>query len=241
MHNRYRPARALFVLLALCAGTATASTGADCHPLPTPGLAQYIVGYGSLMEEASRLRTAPSAKEARPVRVQGFRRAWIGKAPVGFGTTFLGITVERSATLNAALFALADDIELVGMDQREASYCRVAVRPEQIAMLTQAALPQGEIWIYVTKADKVAPPSAGHPIVQSYVDLFLNGCLQIERKYQIDGFTEECIATTHGWSRHWVNDRLYPRRPFIHEPNAGAIDALLQRRLPGQFKAIRIE
>ena len=54
-------------------------------------------------------------------------------------------------------------------------------------------------------------------------------------------FAESCIATTDGWSPHWVNDRLQPRRPFIHQPKASAIDALLHKMVPEQFEEIRIE
>lgn len=231
----------LFALLLawLLAGTTFAAD--DCHPLPTPGTPQYLVGYGSLMEEASRLRTAPSAKTALPVRVQGFRRAWIAQgSPVGFSTTFLGVSQDKAARMNAVLFALADDAELSNMDAREAGYCRVAVTAQQLTLLA-GALPEGELWLYVNKPGGTAPPSRRFPIVQSYVDIFLGGCLQIERQYQLAGFAEECVASTQGWSRHWVNDRIHPRRPFAHQPNAGAIDALLQRKLPDQFRAIRIE
>ena len=62
---------------------------AICHPDAEQGKNPYIVGYGSLLEWASRQRTAPAAGEALPVRVQGFRRAWIarGSSP-GFSTAF---------------------------------------------------------------------------------------------------------------------------------------------------------
>ncbi|NWG87068.1 MAG: gamma-glutamylcyclotransferase [Hydrogenophilaceae bacterium] len=218
-----------------------AQAGEDCHPLPTPGHPQYLVGYGSLMDEASRLRTAPNAKEALPVRVQGFRRAWITPgSEIGFSTTFLGVSPNAKAGMNAVLFALADDAELGNMDAREAGYCRVAVAPEQLTPLA-GERPQGEVWLYVNAMGKTAAPSRRYPIVQSYVDIFLAGCLQIERQYQLAGFAEECVDSTHGWSKHWVNDRLYPRRPFIYQPNAGTIDRLLERKRPAEFRAIRIE
>ncbi len=238
----HRPGPLLLLLLNLAASLAQADAEPPCHPLPTPGATQYVVGYGSLMDEASRLRTAPSATEALPVRVQGLRRGWIAQGPqVGFGTTFLGVAPEPGASLNAVLFALSGEAELAGLDAREAAYCRVALAPTRIAVLNGAALPAGEIWVYASPTDRRAAPSKARPIVQSYVDVFLSGCLQVERAHGLAGFAEECVATTHGWSRHWVNDRIHPRRPFLHQPNAGAIDRLLQRRLPEQFRAIRIE
>ena len=46
---------------------------------------------------------------------------------------------------------------------------------------------------------------------------------------------------TTGWSEHWVNDRIYPRRPFVHQPRAGEIDRLLSASLPELFGRIRLE
>ena len=228
-----------FCLLALLGGLTHAD---DCHPLPTPGTPQYIVGYGSLMQEASRLRTAPSAKQAWPVRVTGYRRAWIAQgSPVGFSTTYLGVKTNAYSTLNAALFALDSDAEVSNMDAREDGYCRVAVPGAQLLLLGGLPPEPGEIWIYVNKPRRIAAPSSRFPIVQSYVDIFVGGCLELERQYQLQSFAEECIGSTYDWSKHWVNDRIYPRRPFIHQPDAAAIDKLLQRRLPVLFKSIRIE
>ena len=233
------PTQFIALILILLSGIAIAD---DCHPLPTPGLPQYLIAYGSLMQEASRLRTAPSAKEAWPVRVTGFRRAWIAQGtPVGFSTTYLGVMSNPGSTMNAAIFPLASDAEVTNMDAREDGYCRVAVADKQVAMLSGQLPAAGEVWLYVNRPRRVAAPSARFPIVQSYVDIFVGGCLAMERQYQLAGFAEECISSTHGWSKHWVNDRIYPRRPFIYQPDAAAIDTLLQHRLPALFKAIRIE
>jgi hypothetical protein len=43
------------------------------------------------------------------------------------------------------------------------------------------------------------------------------------------------------WPRYWVNDRIYPRRPFIYRPNASAIDAIIHRYYPALFAGIQIE
>lgn len=213
-----------------------------CHPQPDPEKNQYLVGYGSLMQQASRTRTAPNAGDVVPVRVHGFRRAWIARgSPNGFSTTFLGVSENAQARMNAVLFALPEQSEIARMDERERGYCRVGVSAAQITALDSAALPAGQRWIYVNKPQNTAPPSSTHPIVQSYVDVFLSGCLEVERAYQLQGFAHECLTSTHGWSKHWVNDRIYPRRPFIHQPDAAAIDALLQREMPARFRSIRIE
>lgn len=38
----------------------------------------------------------------------------------------------------------------------------------------------------------------------------------------------DCTGSTPSGSQYWVNDRLYPRRPFIYQPNASRIDAALK-------------
>jgi hypothetical protein len=38
-----------------------------------------------------------------------------------------------------------------------------------------------------------------------------------------------------------VNDRVYPRRPFVFQPRARQIDELLERELPRYFRQIRLE
>jgi len=58
----------------------------------------------------------------------------------------------------------------------------------------------------------VSLPDEDHPIVQSYVDIFLSGCLQLQEQVLPDieaekDFPSRCIETTHGWSAHWKNDR----------------------------------
>lgn len=230
---------ALFCIAALASLHALADT---CHPAPTPGKAQYLIGYGSLMEEASRQHTAPNSGEALPVRVQGFQRTWIATgSPAGFSTTYLGVSAKPSAVMNAVLFVVSDEADMASLDQREVSYCRSRIGSAQVTRLDAPPVPEGEIWIYVNQREHTALPSQHYPIVQSYVDIFLSGCLQVERKYRIDGFAKECLRTTHGWSKHWVNDRIYPRRPFAYQPNASAIDALLNSELPAFFQAIRIE
>jgi hypothetical protein len=99
----------------------------------------------------------------------------------------------------------------------------------------------GQVWIYVNKPKAVAAPNATYPIVQSYVDIFLSGCLEQEQRFELKDFAQRCIATTHDWSEYWVNDRIFPRRPFVYQPKAPQIDSLLSKYLPQYFSRIRIE
>ena len=77
--------------------------------------------------------------------------------------------------------------------------------------------------------------------MQSYVDICLTGCLQIEQGFPDAGdFASEFITSTQKWSKYWENDRVNPRRPFVTVPQYAAIDALLQKHLPELFAEIQL-
>ncbi len=84
-------------------------------------------------------------------------------------------------------------------------------------------------------------PEQNYPIIQSYVDIFLRGCINIEEKFNIKDFAKNCVKSTTNWSTHWVNDRIFPRRPSFYEPQAARIDGLLKEILPIEFNKIKIE
>lgn len=204
---------------------------------------QYVVGYGSLMQDESRAQTVPKAGRAHPVEIAGYRRGWFQRGlPVGFSTTFLGVIADRQGRLNAVMYEVRP-AELASTDSREHFYCRNLVEPGAVTRLDPGFSPPAgaQVWIYVSRAASAAPPSRDYPIVQSYVDVFLSGCLEQEQRFALAGFARQCITTTSDWSEHWVNDRLYPRRPLIYQPRASEIDALLSRELPRYFGRIRLE
>ena len=214
----------------------------DCHPAPDHDQPQYTLVYGSLMETESKDRTVKDAGPNLPVRVTGFRRGWIdpGTDP-GPQPVYLGVRPDADASMNAVIYRLDDPRDIDRTDAREYIYCRSLVPPAQLEMLGGQTRPNGQVWLYVTPESHVGAATPDTPIVQSYVDIFVNGCLELQDRYGLDGFARECIDSTAGWSAHWVNDRIYPRRPFIYRKNAVRIDRLLQAALPEIFPQIRIE
>jgi hypothetical protein len=234
--------------LAACGGTNPSvarlnDVAIECGAAADPGRTQFIIGYGSLMQDDSRKRTAPQAGPAHPVEVNGFRRAWIQHVQTGsFGITFLGLRPDQKASLNAVIYQVDQD-ELAATDKRESSYCRASVPATAIQSLEADFVPaaDAQTWIYVSGAEGVALPDARFPIVQSYVDIFIGGCLEQGQRFGLPDFARQCIAMTDGWSQYWVNDRIFPRRPFIYQPKAGQIDKLLAGQLPAYFSHIKIE
>lgn len=156
----------------------------------------------------------------------------------------MGIVPKRSGTLNGVMFRIPGHDALDAYDERELYYCREEVDSKMITALNSARphLPHhGQFWIYVTKPQYTSFPTKEYPIIQSYVDVFLSGCFDIQKKYNLANFAEDCVKTSDGWNDHWVNDRVFPRRAYVFEPAAVKIDKLLARLLPNQFKSVKLE
>jgi len=67
----------------------------------------YIFGYGSLIEQASRLRSTPSALYVLPARARGYAPGWWARTGVfGFSTTFVGAIPEKSSSMNGVIYAV---------------------------------------------------------------------------------------------------------------------------------------
>jgi hypothetical protein len=199
-------------------------------------MADYVFGYGSLLERASRTRTNPDAVGAWPARVTGFQRGWFHQFAnhVGSTCTFLGAVKDHDKTINGVIYKVAD---LKSTKDREVGYTATVLEGDQIEMMDGCGPwkfgEDATISIFLSNPDSVSPtmePTQQFPIVQSYVDLCINGCLEINALYRaVNGdFAQEFIRTTTGWNKYWVNDRIYPRRPFIYSPSASAIDKALE-------------
>lgn len=200
----------------------------------------YIFGYGSLIERESRLRTTPNAKVVFPVKVNGIQRGWFARTGVaGLSTTFLGCIQSEGNHTNGVIYEVSEE-DLKLTDKRERGYKRIKIEYKEIEDYSSQIDENSNIWIYANEFNnneipKNQLPNKEFPIVQSYVDICLNGCLEIENLYpkaKKGEFAKDFISSTFYWNEYWVNDRIYPRRPFIHRPTAYKIDKLLKENLP---------
>jgi hypothetical protein len=209
-------------------------TGAAASARP-----KYIFGYGSLMERQSRMGTWPSAQDASPVVVKGIARGWFDQTDVpSWSPTYLGGIADASAECNGVIFRVTP-AEFDSYSQRETGYRATQIDPAQITLLDRSTNPpDADIWYFANTRKRFA--SATHPIVQSYVDVCLDGCLEIEATYpraREANFAERFVTTTSNWGPPWINDRIYPWRPFVHVPRAWAIDALIRKILGDEMFA----
>ncbi len=198
-------------------------------------MTNYVFGYGSLLERASRTRTNPEALGAWPARVTGYQRGWFHQFAdnVGSSCTYLGAVAAKGKTINGVVYRVAD---FEKTKERETGYTATPLETPEITMLDGGEPlkvgPDVKVYIFVSNQDSISKtkePTAEFPMVESYVDICINGCLELEALYRTaTGFTQEFIRTTSGWNANWVNDRIYPRRPFIYAPSASAIDKALK-------------
>jgi hypothetical protein len=205
---------------------------------------QFIFGYGSLIESRSRSMTSPSALYASPVNIAGIQRGWFAQVvSASLSPTYLGAVSDPNFNCNGVILKVSQR-ELEAFDNRESGYRRERIDQKNITMLDGSkSAPEGDIWFYAVTEKRFASPE--FPIVQSYVDICLNGCLEIEATYPLAKeaeFAEMFLRTSTDWSKYWVNDRIYPRRASIYLPNASKIDYLIKKALGEEmFSNIEIE
>jgi cation transport regulator ChaC len=222
-------------------------------------MAQYIFGYGSLIEQHSRMLTVPNVKKAFPAIIKGYTRGWWARTKViGFSTTYLGCLEHNSELLsgqdlpdyvNGVLFEVVQE-EVTQLDEREKNYKRVQIPLEKITAYETALPGDAVVWVYLNKFEDKKDflnscATKDFPIVQSYVDICINGCFEIERDFadaKKDSYLNNFISSTIFWSPFWANDRIYPRRPHVHCRNAFLIDQYLKENLDKSiFESIYIE
>lgn len=187
-------------------------------------MVHYLFGYGSLIDSASRAKTGETGISA-PVHVQGFQRSWNVVAVQG-GYMAVGILQDQASWCNGVIVEVPVE-ELPKFDARERYYDRVLVPHESITVLSDLTLQDDSVWAYVVS--EPGQPSESYPLIQSYIDVMLTGCLAISSEFATD-----FVTSTEGWHAPWVQDRSAPRyqRAMTEVPAASEIDALLQAQVP---------
>ncbi len=178
----------------------------------------YIFGYGSLMNSSSRKLTGQTGK-AIPVIVHGLVRSW-GKIDDSYTISPLVVT-SGEGQVNGVLLEV-NDAELAEFDIRESGYQRVALPSAQIETDYDFDVNQ-PIWVYIT--EQHLQPCKNSPIVQSYVDTVLCGCLEVS-----ESFARHFVHHTFGWHHPLENDRhdpKYVRLAGVDESQHTFIDQLI--------------
>jgi cation transport regulator ChaC len=203
----------------------------------------YIFGFGSIMDTSTH-STWQTSESSSPIifgsvvtisKRFGYQRQWNFRSSTGF--TALGVSKsndrERS-DINGVLFRVPSD-EMESFDKREVGYERIAIPLEMIqfhnelkfhAQAKQFTLDSHDrIWIYVPLPSHTMYADENHPLLQSYVDTVLRGCLE----WGGESFAEQFILTTGGWGTYFLNDTPSSRRPWLYRKEYNTIDALLKK------------
>lgn len=155
-----------------------------------------IFGYGSLVNRESRNRTSFTWKEI-VVNLIWYKRWWYFRTEKS-KTTSVWIVKSENSTCNWILFEV-DDLWLELFDKREFWYKRVELEKEKIVS-NNFNIDEIKIWTYVV--NDIEYPNVNFPIAQSYIDIIMNGYLDVSESFVI-----EFIMTTEWWEYHWINDR----------------------------------
>jgi len=194
-----------------------------------------MIGYGSLMSHDSRFRFSDIDTTAIPVWVQGWERGWVTSCPIECFNS-VGAYPNPEAKLNAALLP----VENISpeLHEREKNYRFTEVAAQAVNAIQSASLThqstQGEYTVryWICETLKSSLPDSEHPLLQTYIDTCLAGCLETGGLE----FAKSFIESTRFWqqfdgAQYWLNDRQqskYPRAARISSEQIQTIDALLQ-------------
>ena len=122
-----------------------------------------------------------------------------------------------------------DDASKASGNTREATAATTAAASNQQQSYRQQAnftfTSNDNIWLYVPLPGHIHYADENHPLLQSYVDTVLQGCLE----WGGPTMAEQFIVTTGGWSEYFLNDTPSSRRPWLYRKEYNTIDELLKR------------
>ena len=184
----------------------------------------YIFGYGSLINKRSIAKTSDKFKKPVPVTVKGLKRGWYF-CDKNEKRSAVGAVFDGESFCNGVVFE-AQKEDLIKFDQREEGYTRVKLNLSDIEVFYKEAPKDIIVWTYIVNS--VVLPEKDYPIVQSYVDTVLEGCLCFGKN-----FADDFIFQTKEWERPWVNDRRDPRfKRYDHLCSFQKIDEILKNTIP---------
>lgn len=172
-------------------------------------------GYGSLVNLATHDYADP-----RPARLTGWRRVWrhTSLRPVAF------LSVEPVAGAEiAGIVAHVPGADWAALDAREAAYAR-----RDVSHLVRHDGAPANTAVYEVEHGHLAPPSAAHPILLSYLDVVVQGYHRLFGSEGVADFFE----TTSGWQAPIRDDRaapVYPRAQTLRPEETALVDAHLER------------
>ncbi|MGI3170339.1 gamma-glutamylcyclotransferase family protein [Pseudooceanicola sp. C21-150M6] len=177
----------------------------------------YFFGYGSLVNTATHVYSRHF-----PARLDGWRRVW--RHTPFREMAFLTAEPYDGVYING-LIAAVPNADWIALDAREEGYDRVPVNTG----ISHSAEDAGDIAVYHIPVDKHGPADGARSILLSYLDVCVQGYLQV---FGEDG-GQHFFDTTAGWDVTPVlDDRAaprYPRKQVLTAKETAFVDAQLDR------------
>lgn len=150
-------------------------------------------GYGSLVNVSTH-----SYVTLRPARLQGWQRVW--RSTTLRDAAFLSVERTPVSAIDG-LLARVPNADWSALDAREAGYHRNDVSDHFNDEITAS--------VYEVSPDNILEAEPTQPILLSYLDVVVQGYLQVFGPAGVDDF----FATTTGWHRPILDDRNAPQYP----------------------------
>ena len=176
----------------------------------------YFFGYGSLVNRATHAYPG-----AAPATARGWRRLW--RHTRGRQSAILTAVPDPDSRIEG-LVAAVPGADWTALDLREAAYDRVDASLHVLHELGPV-----EVAIYTIPHDKHPPADRPAPILLSYLDVVVQGYLQV---FGEDG-ARRFFDTTDGWEGAVLDDRaapVYPRHQRLDPGERAFVDAQLAAR-----------
>ena len=214
----------------------------------------FVFGYGSIINNASRKSTLQSISSQASLRDQGiddavlatvspefgYKRCWCYRSSTGFTALGLKYCAEGSderqslTEISGVLFPIPNSEALEAFDLRETGYRRVSIPHHLISVVIVSgtsetdrsgeAVIDGKVWVYIPECSRLAEPDENFPLLQTYIDTCIRGCLDWGGSALVSKF----LKTTLGWNEFYLNDAPMSRRPWLHRPEYSLIDKCLE-------------
>lgn len=178
---------------------------------------QYFFGYGSLVN-----RLTHAYDNCAPAAVQGWKRAWFSSARRE--VSFLSVEPAPDGVVQG-LIATVPDGNWSALDAREGAYLRA---PVPHGTLSCGLDRPTDVQIYQANPAYVDPPERRKPILLSYLDVVVQGYLEVFGTEGVAAFFD----TTGGWDTPIRDDRarpVYARAQTLNRAETALVDHHLEK------------
>ncbi len=174
----------------------------------------FFFGYGSLVNRGTH-----RYGDAHPAQLSGWRRAW--RKTTLREVAYLTAVPDDASQIDG-LVAGVPGADWAALDARESAYARVPARHQVRTHLPETA----DLVVYAIEGARHQAPDAVSPVLLSYVDVVVQGYLQV---FGEDG-VQRFFDTTDGWDAPILDDRrrpLYPRHQRLGRSEKALVDTML--------------